>query len=78
MIASLLSVLWLQAAEAPTDPVGAIIETLAPETPAIRCAGPHRQGAMVVCRTAPGATVSSIRIYRRWSSGISSSSSLPG
>ncbi|XBQ16397.1 MAG: M23 family metallopeptidase [Oceanicaulis sp.] len=63
MFALLLTLLaaGLQDAAAPetpgeADPVGALIEAVAEVEP-IACAGEHRQGAALICRTAPGAEV---------------------
>ncbi|MFW5660682.1 MAG: M23 family metallopeptidase [Oceanicaulis sp.] len=48
-----------EAAEPGADPVAELITSVnAAETGPIRCAGAHRQGAALICRTAPGAEVS--------------------
>jgi len=48
----------LQAAEPAADPMATLIAETVPEAVSpIQCAGAHRQGAMIVCRTAPGASV---------------------
>ncbi|HCR65010.1 MULTISPECIES: M23 family metallopeptidase [Oceanicaulis] len=47
------------APEGAADPMAALIAESAPSAVSpINCAGTHRQGAMIVCRTAPGADVS--------------------
>lgn len=45
-----------QSAEPAADPMAALIAETVPAAP-IACEGTHRQGAMIVCRTAPGAEV---------------------
>ena len=66
MIAAALVLAGLQAAQPAVaegdDPIAALIEASqdeavsAPSEP-IRCSGPHRQGAALICRTDPGAAV---------------------
>lgn len=48
-----------EAADPQSDPVAELITDInaAAETGPIRCAGTHRQGAALICRTAPGAEV---------------------
>lgn len=45
------------APEGAADPMAALIAETAPAAAPINCAGTHRQGAMIVCRTLPGADV---------------------
>jgi murein DD-endopeptidase MepM/ murein hydrolase activator NlpD len=45
------------APEGAADPMAALIAETAPAVAPITCAGTHRQGAMIVCRTVPGASV---------------------
>lgn len=45
------------APEGAADPMAALIAETAPAAAPIYCAGTHRQGAMIVCRTLPGADV---------------------
>jgi len=57
--AVLLAAAVQEAAAPGADPVGALISDInaAAETGPIRCAGEHRQGGALICRTAPGAEV---------------------
>ena len=58
LIAALALVQAVAAApEGAADPMAALIAETAPAAAPINCAGTHRQGAMIVCRTRPGAEV---------------------